>query len=286
MLYRIKWILRSWQWPLRIYRRLKRVQKENKLLARIWLWLRWWSHFRHNPLDVVEIETDARCNRSCSYCPVAKHKREGQMPESLFYAIVDQLQQMNFSGRFSFHFYNEPLLDPRLDTFIRYTRDRLAKATLVLVTNGDHLSRERFDQLLAAGIDLVSVSLHDKKIAKTSNALRGSLNERFQAKILITPTYEPQTPLSNRGGLVDLQKHQHEAVHNWPNGGCTSVSSLVINYQGKVALCCDDFFARFGHGDLNETPLRTVWEDSREKRRRIYFANYELPICQTCSSGR
>ena len=92
------------------------------------------------PLKMVEIETYTACNRRCSYCPNATHERpDAFMSEALFASIIDQLSELQFGGRMSFHFYNEPLLDPRLTDFIRHSRQQLPSIRIVLYSNGDLL---------------------------------------------------------------------------------------------------------------------------------------------------
>ena len=46
------------------------------------------------------------------------------MNEKLFYNIIDQLAKMKFNGNLNLHQYNEPLLDKRLETFVRYIKKK------------------------------------------------------------------------------------------------------------------------------------------------------------------
>jgi hypothetical protein len=76
-----------------------------------------WEEAQLTPLLLVEIETAASGNRRCHHCPVSTHgARTGQMPRELFAKIISDLREMGFRGTMSFHFYNEPLLDDRLET--------------------------------------------------------------------------------------------------------------------------------------------------------------------------
>jgi MoaA/NifB/PqqE/SkfB family radical SAM enzyme len=69
--------------------------------------------------SVVEIETRSVCNLRCNYCPNSISERGllkncQQMPEALFFHIIDELSEIRFSGEVYPHFFNEPLLDERL----------------------------------------------------------------------------------------------------------------------------------------------------------------------------
>ena len=65
----------------------------------------------------VEVETINRCNGVCSFCPINSKvdpREKKIMSKELFYSIVDQLADLNYSGRFSTFSNNEPLLDDRI----------------------------------------------------------------------------------------------------------------------------------------------------------------------------
>ena len=72
-------------------------------------------------------------------------------------------------------------------------------------------------------------------------------------------------------------------MFNVQHGGCPSSGVLVINYQGKTPLCCNDFLVQYGFGDLNNISVKKLWADSRPRRQRIYFAEYDLDICRNCN---
>lgn len=67
--------------------------------------------------------------------------------------------------------------------------------------------------------------------------------------------------------------------------GCSNVISLMINFAGESALCCNDFFARNGHGSLKDVSVRTLWRESRSVRKRIYLGQFDKPIGKICNVG-
>ena len=78
----------------------------------------------------VNIETYGYCNRQCSFCfnNDKYPKREiGVMEEEIFRRIIDELGNLDFSGRVGLHHYGEPLLDDRLPQFIEYVRKKCPK---------------------------------------------------------------------------------------------------------------------------------------------------------------
>jgi len=103
-----------------------------------------WFYGQADVFGNIGIETFSPCNRKCGFCPVGLGKREvDKMPEALFERIIDPLAARGYRGEIGLHFYNEPLLDPRLPELrtspipTRHQRRRQS-ATLLL-----RLSRQR-----------------------------------------------------------------------------------------------------------------------------------------------
>ena len=100
---------------------------------------------------MIEIETINRCNGVCSFCPVnrANDSRPYKlMPDEMFYSIIRQLHDLNYTGQIDLFSNNEPLLDKRILKFCSHTREELPKAFLVLYTNGTLLTVETFIGLM------------------------------------------------------------------------------------------------------------------------------------------
>jgi hypothetical protein len=246
--------------------------------------LKEWEDEQGKPPAIVEIETDARCNRRCSYCPVSTHeKRAGQMPPELFAKIISDLREMSFRGTMSFHFYNEPLLDHRLEGFVELARKELPEARLLLYTNGDALTADRAESLFRAGLTDIRVSVHDaaaeERLAQFTNGLEPSIADR----IIPVRYYDQALALDNRCGTIQLQP--------WVclpdrTAGCHNITSMVIDWQGRVPLCCNDFLVAHGHGDVNTASVKEIWERSRALRKEIFLGHYELEVCQICTGQR
>lgn len=243
---------------------------------------KWVASNRLRGLRTVEIETNARCNRDCSYCPVSTHEeRVGEMSEELYRKIVDDLAAMDFRGHMNFHFYNEPLIDKRLEQFVRYASERIPLAELQVFTNGDALTEKRARALLDAGLAHLRVSLHDADIEEKIKKLIATLPRRYASRVH-TVRYWDMTTMDNRGGSIDLPESFDRQDRS---KGCGSSEILTIDYRGHIALCCNDFEVANGHGDLNTLSVQDAWLQSAELRRRIYRGDYQLPLCRTCAYG-
>ncbi len=240
------------------------------------------------PFDYVEFETTAYCNRACSYCPVSMYERPGAeddkfMSERTFEKLLLDLKQIRFKGKIAPHMYGEPLSDPRIIRWVSRMRETLPDCTIRLVTNGDYLNREKYDQLIEAGVTYFDISKHGPKLAKPLEDLLNDLSnnekvERFQLRDFYEDWKNEQKMLNTRGGEVKLTAKKDHPT--W----CNYVIYPVINTFGDVVLCCNDYHGDHKFGNINERSLIDIWRDPNNLRvRRRIFKNYfDLPLCQNC----
>jgi radical SAM protein with 4Fe4S-binding SPASM domain len=238
---------------------------------------------------VVEVETIATCNRTCSYCPNSAFdrghaKNEKLMGEDVFRLIVDQLAEVGFWGRLSPHFYGEPLLDERLEGLMAYARKKLPLTKLVIFTNGDLLGPDRYQSLVNAGVDGFLVTQHGERPSPKLVKLRRKLDQtpddrgiRFDYR-----AFTSESELSNRAGLVD-----HALLETKSDCGLPA-ENVTIDHAGNVVLCCNDYHSSVKFGNVRETHLMEIWrsEDFRRIRRDLLGGHFELEICQKCASGK
>ncbi len=102
----------------------------------------------------VYIEITNICNMRCSFCH--GHKRAPrQMSREEFVRILDQLRGQ--TKYIYYHLMGEPLTHPHLPEFMRLAGEYGYKS--VITTNGTLLDR-RGEELLAAGLHKINLSLH------------------------------------------------------------------------------------------------------------------------------
>ena len=90
------------------------------------------------PFKMVEIEINSHCNRRCAYCPqsVPGYRKPPRfMDRDTFHKIIIILKEAEYSGRISYHFFNEPLLHPHIEEFANIVRNELPAAHQVIFTN-------------------------------------------------------------------------------------------------------------------------------------------------------
>lgn len=219
----------------------------------------------------VEIEVNSRCNMKCSYCPNSILPPP-DVPEfisrKIYKKILNELVEIRFSGRISYHFYGEPLLNPELEELVEMSKRNVPNAYQVLYTNGSLLSATRYQTLSKAGIKDFRVTKHDNiPIPKRSNQ---------------TVLFPNGHIFCNRGGVM----YKLKKTLNLP---CYAPSEvLIVTITGDVLLCCNDSRRNCVMGNLTKNPLHQIWFSERFCRIRKILEKGQrkeaFPICQNCDS--
>jgi 2-deoxy-scyllo-inosamine dehydrogenase (SAM-dependent) len=258
----------------------------------------------------VDFENITACNRRCSYCPnsiygrgLAENKK--LMDEKTFKKIINELAEIKYSGMIRPVFYGEPLLDSRFPDWIRYIREKLPKADIIIFTNGDILTLDLYKKLTKAGANLFIVSNHNgNAISENLEKLLANFKKLpyksgyphqdsfihesayvFEGNI---PTIFYRNPsrlesLFNRGGLM-----KNIAISKTKlNCGLPS-SDLTIDWEGNAILCCNDYFSSVKFGNVNNESFLKIWNKNnfRKLRKDLKRGVLNLEICKKCKLGK
>ncbi len=232
---------------------------------------------------VILIETHNRCNRKCWFCKFGQERQDpetSRMPMSTIERIVANLKDLNYQGRVSWFWINEPLMDKRIYDVLRLTREGLPKAFLSLVTNGDILTEDRYEKLIGSGLDALGVSIYDDAVFEKINAMKAG--PRLIAMDQRTVSFE------NRGGNVKRNPADFEEQRiRFVSESCARpFEMMVVNAKGKVALCCADLYADIEMGDVNKNRLEEIWQNARFRHYRAALhktGRKGLELCDGCS---
>jgi 8-amino-3,8-dideoxy-alpha-D-manno-octulosonate transaminase len=230
----------------------------------------------------ISIETTTVCNLRCSYCPNSSIGRpENFMADAVFYRIIDSVANYNpaFRGAIVPHFYGEPLLDPRLETFIRYVRMKLPSAEVHLFTNGLLLSAERFQALAEAGMSKIVISQHSAKPSAQIAAVMHSITRSNPCgvKIEYFDQFHSLEKL-NRGGMV-------KGVARKRMTRCNLFQEMVFDFAGNAVLCCNDYLSEHSFGNIMQQSIGEIWNGTayRKARNSLIYSFFLLDICRKCA---
>lgn len=225
----------------------------------------------------VNIEISTFCNRRCSYCPNSTYGTPREfMPEEVFRKVIQDLKDVDYSGSVAYEFYGEPLLDDRLVEFIRYSRAQLPKsAYLKVLSNGDRLSMELMEKLVNAGLQELTVTIHDLDPMKMMKRLQPII-DRYPSNVRVKSNYRSKY-LSDRGGVINI-----------PGGKkmkrCFYSGKVIVDYEGNVLLCCNDYFHSHRFGNIMDEAVAEIWKkpEFARTRREARRGRPSKEICRQC----
>lgn len=227
-------------------------------------------------LNTVEIEVNTRCNRRCGYCPVSilpSPSTQLFMEDAVFDRLLNELKLIEFDGRLSYHFYNEPLIRRDLEKLVNMVKISLPLVWQVLFTNGDLLTNDRYSSLRSAGIDLFQI---------TSHSMKQPPDRPGQVVY-----YPKDLTLTNRGGTMT----------NLPGPDQTTLKlccyapseMLIVSFDGNVLLCYEDAERQNVMGNIMNNSIEEIWNSKKfiQIRKSLAKGNRReaSEICLSCSNA-
>lgn len=266
----------------------------------------------------VEVETHSYCNRRCTYCPNVIGDRIGpnqHLATEVWDKILDGLAEIDYAQNLVLNYYNEPLADRAILDRIREARARAPKARILIYSNGDYLDRGFIDELAAAGLDYLHISIHLKRGDKYSDlyvvnrineisvrmGISAQIHKLRSNEFAIARAAHPKLEIevrginfqqhgTDRGGLIDdiHTESKRTAPCFFP------FAHLVVGYDGRLAPCCHirvdrPEHAAYGYGNLRdyESIFHAFMGDAAAAwRRELISTEEKRSPCDTCAAGK
>lgn len=115
---------------------------------------------------LLQVEPTTRCNYTCGFC-AGRHLDQSDLPLDTFDALLGQLPELE---HLELQGEGEPLMHPDFFAMARRARDRGVEVSTI--TNGSFFSDARIEQLFAADVGSILVSLESAD-AEAFAAIRG-----------------------------------------------------------------------------------------------------------------
>ena len=236
--------------------------------------------------DHIEIETYNRCNGGCSFCPVSvrnESRTEKKMEWELFEKIINELAEIDYTGKIALFSNNEPLLDDRIIEMHKFARSKLGKARFHLFTNGTLLTKEIYLELIKYLDELIIDNYNQSlDLIKSNKEIAEFCKDKPEyIKKTTIVLRKPNEILTSRGGTAPNRKDKLSLA----DAKCIlPYRQMIVRPDGKVSLCCNDPLGKNTLGDLNEESLLQVWygEKFNEVRKRISQGRTNWPYCVNC----
>ena len=236
----------------------------------------------------IDINATELCNRTCVFCPRVDPKeypnQNLQMSITLAKKIADELNEINYKGGVVFSGYSEPLLNPDIQSIIRQFGKKIHTE---VVTNGDPLNEKMVSGLYDSGLDMMIVSLYDgphqiEQFKDLFSAV-GIGEEKYMLRDRWYDVEEDYgVKLTNRSGTVKAGNQQTVD----PMKHCYYTHySMMVDWNGDVMLCVQDWNKKVKFGNLNSNSLLEVWQSHNiGKYRRMLGKGFrKLEPCERCN---
>jgi len=252
----------------------------------------WYDDFP--PFSHLEISACGNCNRKCFFCPYGNSDfpiSNELLSIDLFESLLVNLKDISFRGRISFSGFSEPLLNKNIEILIEKARLFCPNSAIEMVTNGDLLTEKKMINLFDIGLDNLRISLYDGPEQVENFTLMMNKCNLNNEQIILRPRYLTEEEsfgmtLSNRAGVVELNDLGVKKLYKPLCQQCNyPFYKLLIDADGKVYLCPNDWNRELEVGNLNENNILDIWNSEKIKRVRINLINKNRNFkpCRTCN---
>lgn len=245
--------------------------------------------FHNVPLfEHIEIETINRCNGICEFCPVSvqNEKRDyKEMEWNLFTKIINELSEINYTGKLALFSNNEPFLDETIIEKHKYAREKLPNARIHLFTNGILLSIEKLEAILPY-LDELVIDNYNQELKLITSCKKIVEYSQTHPEIVDKVTIvlrKPKEILTSRGGDAP---NRNEKISYSKDRCLLPFKQMIVRPDGKVSLCCNDPLGKNTLGDLTKETLTEVWYGNKFStiRKCIYNGRENWEHCKYCDT--
>lgn len=212
----------------------------------------------------IDVETSSQCNRRCGYCPNAFNDRLTSnrfMDDAVFSSLIEDLRLIDYARELHFVGFNEPLMHRQnILSRVAQARRALPRANIIVFSNGDYLDRSYLDELVAAGMSALIVSVHlapekpysEEAVFDRINRLARNLDTMIRpiqylaGAIINVQLVRDDLDITVR--QIDYQRFGSNRASSLKNVGpqiemrtaacLLPIHQFVLGHQGKAMPCC------------------------------------------------
>ena len=274
-------------------------------------------------LQFVAFGTTGLCNASCIHCPTGKaataHVPRSTMPMEIFLKVIDGIvdERLAVISQMSFGLFGDGLVDPLVVERARHVRRKLPDVLLSVNTNGAAFNEARHaplrelagvialhcESLDPAVFDRLMAPLRLKNVLPRYEALLRTFPGMIRVSVPVSRANLPELPdirrwFMDRGaqevtfaplasrcaedrGLFDTLALAPQRIRCTP----AIMSSLIVDCDGLVLPCCNDFARSEPIGDLGRNGFRHVLraaERAAFAQKLAAGAHDAVPLCSRC----
>lgn len=273
------------------------------------------------PPYAVQIELAEGCNLRCSFCGLSGIRGKDNAYKFMDVATLDVLCQemirLNWNPRIEFAMHGEPSMHPDPAKMVGVVRAASPGWSIMMTSNGGGLLQRpgpahRIGALFAAGLNVLALDDYDGAniVSKIRKALRdeddqGGAREFNVYEYPKQPSGNPHTrrhrDVHDLVYVQDISKAKtgtHSHLNNHAGSGAPPLEKflaarcakpfreLSVRYDGRVAVCCNDWRGEYYCGSVVDDGLEKVWNGSAmgAARQMLYHANRDFGPCAGCDA--
>jgi len=267
----------------------------------------------------VQIEVTSHCNWACKYCPVSINpKPKSVMSMDIFSEIIKKASIHKDIRFVTFHFFNEPTLDPYFEKRLEVLKKYNMK--LALFTNVSALIPKKIDALVNSEV-VYTISINfpsldkDEFIALTQSktydqciknieylsrsglpvkiAVNGKGGKSYEKVKKMKEKYTPlgievyHTNTCDRVGILNDTPYGQKVYVDSRLSGCSwPLNHPYFAVNGDLFLCCNDYYQTERFGNIKDGSLHEIMtSDMAIDIRRKVFGIVDAPkdfVCRKC----
>ena len=275
-----------------------------------------------NKMPAIDIGITNLCNANCIMCPHYKIKKFGTMKMKLYRKIIDDVVSCGIRG-VNLSFFGEAMLDKTLVEKIKYAKSK--NLNVGFFTNAALMFKDKSREIIKAGIDNITVSMdsNNKKMYEKIRVncsyddvrknildflkIRRKLKSNVKINMVAVLMDENYNDLKeyykfwgNKVDGINLINMENRS-DSFDKASKKSLSyqkgivrepcmllwdHMVVDWDGEVVLCCNDYAHEVVIGNLNKESIKDVWFGCKLKKiREIHLKGefFRLPFCDRCN---
>jgi MoaA/NifB/PqqE/SkfB family radical SAM enzyme len=254
------------------------------------------KHYLNQPKE-VSLETFAKCNAACSFCPYPTLSRIGtKMDDALIDRLLGEMESWTVPFALSPFKVNEPLLDKRVLSICEEFNRRVPVGLLRMFSNGSTLTDANVDRMIGLKrLVHLWVSLNDHRPAEyealmklpfdrtAANLDRLHARSDFPHNVVLSAVGRPNDDFlrycADRWPKFEAIVFKRDAWlgFTWaqetevPDDPCARWWELSIMADGTVSHCCMDGTGEYPIGSVKTDSMLSVYNNPfwRERRERL-----------------
>lgn len=271
------------------------------------------KNYKQQPPYSIQIEPTEGCNLGCSFCGLQGMKKNGKTPWNFMTLetaenIAKKIAEAKWTAKIIFAMHGEPTLNKDLLKIIKIFRKNLPNNIFHIISNGAGFVKgnttplQYCEKLFNAGIN--HILLDNYSVDGDWKKIVDDVKDAYMIRYLgidKTPMFRtdkvrdiivlPSIQATKISFVRNLKNHCGAAfpLNDENNNKRCAVPfrELSFRYDGKVALCCDDFRGQYYIGSIFDYDnIDDLWNNERFQAARVmlYNAERQFSPCRGCTN--